>query len=243
MLTNYLKSQIKQHSLEYSNEEVCGFILSNNQIVKARNTSFNKSKNFSIHPQDYISAENSGNIVAIYHSHPSKNDKFSEFDKLSAQNHNKPYIMYCIKTDTFHEFYPEGYTNKYIGLKFDYKLSNCFTLIKDFYKNELNIEIYENENIKELKDKWYEKNSNLFDEMWKLNTSFFDVNNKDETKKYDVLCFNYFDMTKSAHHLGIYLEDDTFLHHPHHQYSKIDILDEQYKRKITNIIRHESFIN
>lgn len=242
MLTNNLKSQIKTHSLELPNEEVCGFILDDNTVIKARNTSFNKSKNFSIHPEDYINAENSGNIVGIYHSHPSKNNNFSDFDKINAENHNKIYIMYCLKTDTFHEFYPGNYKNKYIGIKFDYKTNNCFTIIKNFYKQELNIEIDVNSEFVNIDEKWYEKNPELYRDIWKLNPNFLEVMNKNNIQKYDIILFNYVDISRPGHHFAIYLDDNTFLHLPRKSFSKIEVFDKHYQDKVTNIFRHKKLI-
>ncbi|MEK6879623.1 MAG: hypothetical protein AABY22_08455, partial [Nanoarchaeota archaeon] len=64
-----------------------------------------KNINFSITPQDYLEASNAGKILYVYHSHTTEEYKnFSDFDKINSVNHNIPYILYHIPSDTFSFF-------------------------------------------------------------------------------------------------------------------------------------------
>jgi proteasome lid subunit RPN8/RPN11 len=238
MLTDIIKSKIKKHSLEFPNEEVCGFILDDNDIFRARNVSCLKHKTFSIHPLDYIEAEKENKIAAVYHSH-AKNKNFSEFDKVNSTNHNKIYVMYCLETDEFNVFYPSDYSNKYIGRKFDYKTNNCFSLIFDFYKNELNTIIAAN--IPEMDEKWYLSNKNLIlDNLNKSNQFNILDNWKYNISKNDIILFNYTNINGPPHHIGLYVEDGIFLHHPRYQFSKMEIFDKFFQNKVTHVIRLKS---
>lgn len=239
MLTPFIESEIKKHSLEFPKEEVCGFVLDNNTIFRARNISSLKNKTFSVYPLDYLAAEEKGKIVAVYHSHILTKE-FSEFDKVNSTNHNKIYVMYCLKSDSFHIFYPNNYSNKYIGRQFNYKTNNCYTIIKDFYKNELNINI--EANIPELNEDWYKNNPNLILDEFNKSTQFKSISNwQQNIKKYDIIFFNYLNIDNSPHHLGMYIDDGIFLHLPRRQYSKMEIFDNFFQSKVFDVIRYVGF--
>lgn len=149
LLNENLKQEIRQHALSKKEEEVCGFICFNflshiKEIYRCNNSILNKTNSFSISPLDYVRASRSGEILAVYHSHINNNIEFSLSDRINANNHEIPFILYNINQDIFNEYIPNNYDNPYVGREFEYGKSDCFNLVKEYYKKELNINIVDN---------------------------------------------------------------------------------------------------
>lgn len=240
ILNENIKEAIKQEALSSPLEEVCGFIyfnlsLSCKCLHRCTNSTLSKGDFFSISPLDYVRASEKGEILAVYHSHINENIEFSLSDRINANNHDMPFILYNIKKDIFNEYLPNDYVNPYVGREFTYGKSDCFSLIKDYYAKELSIEIIDN--FTNRTEKWFEENSNAFFDGWKRdNPKFYLVT---EPQKHDLLLFNYFRMIKAPHHLGIYLGDNIFLHHPRNKYSIIERYSDNFIKRTMHILRYD----
>lgn len=222
MLTQEIKKQIKEISLK-TNNEACGFLL-NNKIYPCKNQSPEPEKHFKISSFDYLTASYLGKIHAIYHSH-TKNPDFSEFDKINLFNLKMRGILYCKETDSFKIFLPESYNNKYVGRKFEIGVSDCLSLISDYYKNELNIELPKISRTEE----WYKKTPNIINESIPQNLKKITFK---ESKKNDILIFDTLKKGEPCH-LGIYLDNDIILHQSRNKLSTIELLTDAMKDKIS----------
>lgn len=225
MIDNKVKENIKKLSKETDNE-CCGFILSNNNVVPCLNVSPVPQKYFSISPSDYLRAVKIGKIEFVYHSH-NKNPDFSEYDKLNLYNQKLRGILYCKEADSFKIFVPESYKNPYIGKKFEIGTSDCLSLVIEYYKNELKIEL---PNI-ERGEGWYTKNSDIISH----NIPPF-LKKTEEFKKHNIVVFDMLGNGKPCH-FGIYLENDLILHHPRHRLSTIEIMSETLKKRIAYMLQ------
>jgi len=238
ILDDKIKLEIKAHALSHKDEEVCGFICFNNftkEVYPCSNFHSSKSKFFTISPLDYVHAAKSGEILGVYHSHINDNLEFSLSDRLNSSNHSIPFILYNVGADKFVEYIPDDYEIPYIGRNFSYGKSDCFTLVKDYYKKELGITIIDN--FENRTEKWFEENSDTFLIGWKRdNPKFIEVI---QPRKHDILLFNYYRMIKAPHHLGIYLGNGTFLHHPRDKYSTIDLYSDSFIKKTFMILRYD----
>lgn len=240
LLNNNLKQEIRQHALSRSEEEVCGFICFNlfshiKEIYRCNNSISNRANSFSISPLDYVRASRSGEILAVYHSHINNNVEFSLSDKINSNNHEIPFILYNVKQNIFNEYIPNNYDNTYVGREFKYGKSDCLSLVKEYYKKELNIDIIDK--FLNRTEKWFEENSSAFLEGWKRDNPKFRV--VDKPQKHDVLLFNYYKMIKAPHHVGVYLGNDIFLHHPRHKYSLIEYYSNSFKKRTIYTLRYD----
>lgn len=241
LLNNNIKEKIRNHALSKPKEEVCGFICFNKislekEIFCCNNSNGSRNNAFTINPLDYVRASRSGEILAVYHSHVNDNLNFSLSDKINSNSHEVPFILYNVRQNIFNEYFPNDYEFSYIGREFEYGKFDCFSLVKDYYKKELGINIIDNYTNRN--DNWYEKKSNSFLEGWKNDNSDFNIVEK--PKKHDVLFLKYFKTAVFPHHMGIYLGEDMFLHHPRNKYSLIEKYSDTYKRKTFSILRHKS---
>ena len=230
LLTEEIKYDIKIHAKEEAPKECCGFILNNAGVFKANNASKEENK-FKIPPEDFLSASKIGDILAIYHSHPkSEKAKFSEYDKFNSVLHDYIYVLYALKDNSFSIFNPSlSSFNRYVGNSFKIGESDCYSLMRDFYKNELNIIL----NNYHRDDKWQSYLGKLFDGKFE-EEGFIEV---DELKTYDCI------LTKNrkninSNHIMIYLGNNLILHQPPKAYSRIEEYTEKHKKITNKIIRH-----
>lgn len=240
MILPTTKLQIKEHALQNPLEECCGFVFENGDTYRSPNFADNKSNRFAISSLAYIKAAQIGKIYAIYHSHIGHNYNFSEFDKLNADNHKFNYLVYSIKSDAFN-FYPHNSSiNKYAGVDFEIGKNDCYSLVKDYWKAELNFEIVDNGMADDRKDDWLQKNPRIFEDIFELNKDRLvriKINKIEDLQSGDIILFNYFKPKWTVHHLGIYLGNDTFIHHPRRKFSVIEVLDDLYLNWVDSIIR------
>ncbi len=242
MLHN-IEVQIKKHALENQNIECCGLLLSNDIVFRCENISEIKN-HFQISPTDYLKATTLGNIIAVYHSHCNGNCDFSEYDKLMANNLNLKYILYCINTDKFKEYTPQTYKNPYIGRYFEIGKSDCFSLVREYYKKELNLDIVDCK-----RDiNWYKTNEqkDLFDEIYSIHKNEWikiSVGSPEIEimKKHDAVVMR-FKEDASPCHIAIYVDDGAILHHKQQQYSTIEKYSKPYQRRTAYVTRHKSLI-
>ncbi len=244
ILSSQIKNFIRVHSLEVFPEECCGVVIKKQsgeiRPIRCDNKALDRLNFFKISPLDYIRASKEGQIVASYHSHPRDNqDKFSEFDKQASSNFRLNYILYVVRSDSFLEFDPNSKYNGYVGKIFFCGKNDCYSLVKSFYKNELDIDIPDfipNRRSNELiitSHKYGELIENHCEENgWKKLSSF------EELRAYDSICFDY-QRKGITDHIGIYLGNNLILHHPSESYSCVEQINPKSLKFFRMILRRE----
>lgn len=244
ILTEKIKKSIKDQSLSKPNEEICGILYLNGEkieIFPCQNIAEDPKRFFSISGENYFNCSKLGKIIAIYHSHLNEND-FSEFDKLNAEKHKINFIIYSIKTDDFYYYEPCGYEIPLLNRNYVVGYMDCFSLIKDYYKQKCNIIIeelthpyrfvYGKEN--------HPENNRVYDilpEFFKSN-GFIEVN---DLKKHDLILCKTAKIPSPVHSL-VYIGDNQVIHHPREQKAIIEPFHFIIKQAITNKMRHKSLI-
>lgn len=236
ILTASIQGFIKAHSLESENE-VCGLIIIKDgyyEVIKCNNISDDPENHFIIDYNDYINASEKGEIIATYHSHNDQNkDRFNSlslFDIEQAKKNNLIYIMYYVPRGTFSVIDPKDSNSKYTGRQFEIGVTDCFTLLRDFYLDELNIAIT---NYSRTSD-WQSINKNLIEDTFVMEG--FEV--VKDLEYGDVLLFSK-SKTSPAEHIGIYIGNNLYLHHSNFENSNVTYYSEFYKRQTKYIIRHK----
>ena len=268
MISDYVKNEIKSHAEQDTSRECCGFIFKDN-ILRCNNRSEKPARHFTISPFDYIKAAKKGKIKAVYHSHVSENQNFSIRDKQMSRGHNIPFVLYHLKTKNFLCYDPKKERIVDISKKFVLGKSDCYTLVKDYYK-DLGIELAGTNNLGE---NWLKKNPNLIEDLFELNKTdsedeeaYYEkkVNQKVEMVK-DFYsgselpisridwCVSsgikllkkhdviVFEMIKGAGpcHVGVYLGDGIMYHHPRNRFPTTEELTSVVRKKIYKIYRHQ----
>lgn len=233
-LPDRIKNDIKYHALEEEPKECCGFLIfslmtNRLEIVKCKNIAENPFIHAKPHKNDYLSADYSGEIKAFYHSHYKRED-FSEYDKQKCEFNELPYILYCVNTGEISFLNPEGVKNKYIDLEFIWGQQDCFSLIRNYYKNELNIEI--KDYVLDRQEDWWKNGENVV-EKYKEENHFYEVMEKEPN---DLIIFEF---NKNQFHFAIYLGDNNIIHHPRGKKSIIEPLNEKLGNKIKYVLRNK----
>lgn len=227
MLTDQIKESIKEHTFKEQPKECCGLIVQKDENCTSfpcKNDS-NEPNKFRVNCSDYLKCSFCGDIKALYHSHFNSPD-FSLYDKQQAKINNLKYILYFVPDNKFNIFDPliDNLSN-YIGRKYQIGVQDCFTLVRDYYKKELNKEIFNYE-----RDENWKNISPLIDLCYKKE-GFKEVN---DLKKHDIILFKF--RRDFSEHCAVYLGDNLMLHQPVNGLSKIEPID-RYKRYINHIIR------
>ena len=107
-----IKEAIKEEALKAKPYECCGLIIKDRseghrKIWPAINSAPEPEENFIIKIHDYIMAEEVGDVIGVYHSHPKGNSSFSDADTVNAQKLELLTVLYVVEQDKFHFFQPE----------------------------------------------------------------------------------------------------------------------------------------
>lgn len=232
ILTDNLKNNIKEHAVKLD-IEACGLILFKKDyfVYPCENVSeFDKTKHGVISPKDYLHAAAQGKVVGFYHSHLTDDD-FGEKDKEQSEVFQLPLVLYKKLTGFFDIYYPTGYQNPYIGRNFVYGKSDCFALTREYYERELNIKL----------------GNYILDSNWvDIQPLIFEDNYEKEgfvpvklPQKNDCILLKYKDKD-IAGHVGVFIGNNSLLHHPENRYSRIELYTDALKRRTKLILRHKT---
>lgn len=232
ILTNEVKEEIVNHSIENTQQEVCGLIVKTDTkfiVCRCNNIAKNKEKHFRIEPSDYLTASKLGKIVAIYHTHISDTIGASSFDVFSSSLHKLPFITYNVKSNNFSMIDGQEYS-KYLDKDFQIGINDCFSLVSEFYLDKFNIKL----NNYNRQDGWYKSDPEVFLRNYRREG----FGKSDELKKYNILLLKLIETISFPHHMAIYLGDDTILHHPRDKKSIIEPYSKRYKEATYLILEH-----
>ena len=229
--------EFRKHTEEEYPKEACGFIIvtsrGREQYYKAKNIAEDIEEHFIIDPISYADAEDSGEIIGICHSHPNEASEPSEADKVSCETTNKPWHILSWPSNHLYSWTPNGYEAPLIGRTFSHGVLDCYTLVKDYYKRELNIEL---ENYFR-QDEWWDKGENLYVDNFK-NQGFVQVKDEDDLQKYDAFLIKL--VSSVPNHAAIYIGGDMIIHHVHGRLSNRQLYGGYWRKHTTHHLRHKS---
>ena len=197
------------HAKEQDPEESCGLLLNikgKQRYYPCHNLSAQLDEYFILDPEDYIKASNLGDITAIIHSHPDTPPVASQADKMSCEHTKLPWYIVNPKTETWGYYEPCGYKAPLLGRPWVWAVTDCWSLIVDWYKEERGIELLDYERptrIEEFTD------DPVFERY--LPSRGFRLLKPDEPlMNGDVLAMSI--LGKGLNHVGIFIDGDV-LHH------------------------------
>ena len=130
------------HAREQDPKESCGLLVDikgKEKYFPCKNLSTYSQQCFIIDPDDYIKAEESGNVLAVIHSHPVTRPIASQADKISCENSGLPWHIVNPKTKQWGYYEPSGYKPKLIGRHWVWGITDCLALVRDWYKEKKGI--------------------------------------------------------------------------------------------------------
>ncbi len=197
------------HAKEQDPKESCGLLIEikgKEKYFPCKNLSTYKQQCFIIDPDDFVKAEESGNILAVIHSHPVTPPIASQADKISCENSELPWHIVNPKTEQWGYYEPSGYKPPLIGRHWVWGVTDCWSLVRDWYKEEKNI-ILRDWDRPTTPQQFLEKP--LFESCaWR--TGFRELRADEKLINGDVLLMSI--LSPTLNHVAIFLDGDV-LHH------------------------------
>ena len=197
------------HAQREDPKESCGLLLNikgKESYFPCRNLSMTDHQCFIIDPEDYIKADNTGEITAVDHSHPITPPTPSQADLVSCERSNLPWHIVNPKTEQWGYCEPKGYKAPIIGREWVWGVTDCWSLVRDYYKQQHNIQLLDYERPTTPQDFL----DNPLFEQYAERTGFKELSNNEKLQKGDVLLMSILHPT--LNHVAIFLGDE-ILHH------------------------------
>jgi len=228
------KQLILDHALEGFPKEICGLLcVENGKEVYRRCKNLSKKNNqFVMDPNDYAAACEAGTITHIVHSHCNESPKPSQADLVACEASNLPWIIVSVPTKTWMAFSPKGYKAPLIGRHYSYGVLDCYTLIRDWYKEELKIDLLD---FTREEEGWWKTGGNMYMENI-AKAGFEIVPQGAQLEKGDIIIMQI-GKALVPNHAGVYLGGNKMLHHLRTQLSCRDVYDGWYLKHTRCVIR------
>jgi len=230
-LNEKLMVNILAHAEKCYPKECCGLIVMikrKNYYRPCKNISSTREQ-FEICPRDFIKAEEEGEILTVVHSHCNRNAEPSEADKVGCEKSGLPWLIVSWPTKQIVEIKPDGYELPLSGREFSYGVIDCYTLIQDVYRRELQIELPD---VKRPTHGWWKKGEDFY--MNNFTDAGFEKVSKLE--KYCVILMQI--GSDVANHSAVYLGDNIILQHLENRLSGKEPYGGYWEKHTRAILKH-----
>ena len=228
------KTEAAKHAEECMPKESCGLLA----IIKGKETYWpctniaeSGFEYFVINPDDWAECEDTGEIVGIVHSHPYDPPQPSDNDKASCEYLDLPSHIYSVRMKEWCSFKPSGWkAPSLIGRTWIWGKHDCWSLITDYFKENLNITLRGCYRPKDLRT----FANNPYFEKILTESGFKKVDNDIQVN--DVLLME--GIYDKLNHVALYIGDQTIFHHNIKQLSCREIYDLKYIQATKKVYRY-----
>ena len=203
------KDKALAHAKEQDPKESVGLIINlkgKERYYPCNNLAITDHQCFILDPEDYVKADNLGEIIAVVHSHPITPPTPSQADKVSCEQSNLPWYIVNPKTEQWSYLEPSGYKAPLMGREWVWGVTDCWSLVRDWYKEEKNIILKDYKRpttpIEFLHNPLFEK--------YALETGFRELNSNEKCENGDVLLMSILHPT--LNHVALFFDGDV-IHH------------------------------
>jgi proteasome lid subunit RPN8/RPN11 len=226
-----------EHALAEAPREACGLVV----VIKGRerywpcqNLAPTADDFFLLDPADYADAEDAGEVVAVFHSHPKTPATPSDADRLGCTKSGLRWYIVNPGTLAWCEIAPSDYKAPLIGRQWVWSISDCWTLVRDWYKETWDLDLPDWE--RPLDIDGFTANP-MFDGCWK-EAGFVEV--PLETMQVGDAILMSLDGSSGLNHVAVYVGEQQILHHIRGRLSSRDIYGGYYQKQTGRVLRHSS---
>lgn len=247
LLSRSNEDVIKKVAAEEYPKEACGVLTKKGKkivAVRCVNTSHDPENRFVISSAEYRHHLDTGGVYGIWHSHTDEPPTPSPTDVAACNSTAVDWFVISVSKNDLNELCfsdlvylaPSHVNEAYVERSYIYGVKDCFTLVRDWYKHEFDIDInFRAEGYPEIAD-WQNRGMNILVDSYKQ-AGF--VRLSDEVAEIgDIFLIQ---MSATTDHIAIYVGDDKILHHCIGRLSTTDTYGGGYWQKhTTHRLRHES---
>ena len=197
------------HAKEQDPKESCGLLIDikgKEKYYPCKNLSNWSNQCFIIDPVDFAKAEDTGKILAVIHSHPTTQPIASQADMISCEDSKLPWHIVNPKTEKWGYYEPSGYKPPLIGRHWVWGVTDCWALVRDWYKEKKGIILRDWERPitpeEFIADPMFERCA------WR--TGFRQLRPEEKLENGDLLFMSI--LTSGLNHVAIFIDGDV-LHH------------------------------
>lgn len=236
---DYPYEQIIEHCKAEYPKEACGLVIvfkGKYKYIPCTNIvpATDVQSEFAISPIEYANAEDVGEIVTIVHSHPFRDGSAGPTDIVSQKKWGIDWLIVGLNNNTSVDLYWLKSNREELplyGRPYTWHVNDCGSFIRDFYKQEFNIELpdfYRPEN-------FWETGQEIYLEAYEK--AGFHAISFAELQHGDVILFAL--GTHITSHGAVYIGNNQIAHHLRGRLSCKDILGRYYTDRATRFLRHK----
>ena len=240
--TTDLEAIMRQEGMANYPNEACGLVVAANgrpHIIICQNTAEDPRTNFRIHPHEYIEAAKQGEVLGVWHTHVDVPPNPSDMDVAGCNASALPWYILSVwntheglRCTPIHSMYPRETDITYEGRTYLFGVSDCYTLVRDYYQNEFRITLGEYPRVERFWEKGLDFFANGYEEQG------FELLIDKEPQIGDLFIMQV--GSKLPNHIGIYVGDDRMLHHCQGRLSRVDTYGGMWAKHTSHHLRHKT---
>lgn len=226
-------AEISAHAAESYPHECCGLIITRGgkmAVVRSPNLAPDPYRSFLLDSVLYFN--NKDSVVAVYHSHPNRAPNASEADKASCSATGLPFLIISWPAGNIVSIMPDGYVSPLEEREFVYGVFDCLGLVRDYYQQELGIEI---RNFDRPPFGWWTGDFDWIAHRYER-AGFVQVG---EAQPGDVVVMQL-GGANVPNHVGVYLEGGLLLHHSLFRLSCKQVYGGYWRKHTVRFLRHKN---